>query len=117
MDRDEIGKVDRHTLVADCNKGVNRNVNKQEYKNILDYNVQYKQFKRIVLKHWAVLRNERILGAVLHSRPRFIYRQAATLRDVIAPGVVDPPIIRENMIFFLFVGFLCLREMASLQTM
>lgn len=55
-------------------------------KIVLDYNIQHKQFEKIVNKHWEVLRKDRVLGAVLPSLPQFIYKQDLTLRDVIAPG-------------------------------
>lgn len=56
------------------------------------YNSQHKEFEKIIMKHWNILKKDHVLGAALPSQPRFIYRRATTLRDVIAPSVVDPPL-------------------------
>lgn len=77
-----------------------------EIRIILNYNIQHKKFEKIIMKHWDILKKDRVLGTVLPSRPRFIYRRAPTLRDVLALSVVDLPVVRENRIFYsLLIGF------------
>lgn len=51
------------------------------------------------------MRKDRVLGSVLPLRPQFIYKRAPVLRDAIAPGVIDPPIFKENIIFSFLSGF------------
>lgn len=41
-----------------------------------------------------------MLGSVLPVRRRIVYKRAPTLRDKIAPGVVDPPIFKKHAIYF-----------------
>lgn len=57
------------------------------------------------MKHWDILMKDRILGTALPPRPMFICKRAPTLRDVLAPSVVDPPVIKENRIFSFLPGF------------
>lgn len=60
------------------------------------------------MKHWEILMKDRFLGTVLPPRPRFIYKTTPTLRDVLSPSVVDPPVIKDNMIFSFFNRLLCM---------
>lgn len=46
-----------------------------------------------------------MLGPLLPPRPLFIYKKAPSLRDRLAPGVVDPPIQSENRLFSFLSGF------------
>lgn len=71
----------------------------------MDYNLQYIKLERIIIKHWGILLKDRTLGPVLAARPQFIYRRAPTLRDVIAPDVVDPLIVKESRFFSFLSGF------------
>lgn len=99
-----VGSLDRSSLVAnsDSNKKPKGNF---EYKIILDYNIQHKKFERIILKHWNILKKDSVLGTVLPSRPKFVYRKPPTLRDILAPSVVDPPLTKkENRIFNFLTG-------------
>lgn len=72
---------------------------------MLDYSIQYKKFERIIAKHWPILKNDQTLGPVLPDRPEFIYRKAPSLRDRLAPGVVDPPKTMNNTLFKFLLGF------------
>ena len=75
------------------------------HKIVLDYNIQYKKFDRIVVKHWAVLKGDAVLGPTLPDRPQFVYKKAPALRDLIAPGVIDPPIVPRPRLFNFLSGF------------
>lgn len=98
-----VGSLNRSDLISDSN---NKKEVKHEFKIILDYNIQHKQFEKIVRKHCEVLlRKDEVLRAVLPPRPLFIYKRAPTLWDVIAPGVIDPPVFKENRIFSFLTGF------------
>lgn len=46
-----------------------------------------------------------MLGPLLPPRPLFLYKKAPSLRDRLAPGVVDPPIQSENRLFSFLSGF------------
>lgn len=98
------GNMYRTTLVADTDRSNKRRDN-FEYRIILDFNIQHKKFEKIILRHWDILKKDNILGSVLPARPKFIYRRPPTLRDMLAPSVVDPPVIKENRIFSFMSGF------------
>lgn len=97
--------TDRNTLVSNV-----PNVNQNSAANmriILDFNVQHKKFERLVQKHFPILKQDRVLGPVLPEHPQFIYRKAPSLRDKLAPGVIDPPVHFENR---LRIGFLIFEQ-------
>lgn len=59
-----MSALDRTTSVSDSAISIKK-VDKFEFNLILDYNIQHKQFERIVNKHWEVLRKDKILETVL----------------------------------------------------
>lgn len=71
----------------------------------MDYNEQHKKHEKIITRHWGILLNYRILRPALPTHHLFIYRHAPTLRDLVAPGVVDPPINKETKLFSFLSGF------------
>lgn len=104
----EIAKVlaiDRNTVVEDKVKSIEDNTNVSSYRIILDYNIQYKKLEHIIAKHWPILKGDRTLGPVLPDHPRFIYRKAPSLRDRVAPGVIDPPKTVTSRLFGFLSGF------------
>lgn len=68
---EKIGVLDRTSLFSDSN---NKRVDTHEFKMVLHFNIQYKQFESIVNNHWDVLRKDKVLGTVLPPRPQFIYK-------------------------------------------
>ena len=72
---------------------------------LLDFSIQHKKFEKIVAKHWPILKGDVVLGPALPERPQFIYRKAPSLRDRLAPGVTDPPIIPRPRLFNFLSGF------------
>lgn len=96
-----ISQMERETILEGSKK-ISSNC---EYKILLDYSIQHKKFERIVKKHWPILQHDRVLGQVLPSCPQFIYRKAPTLRDKLAPGVINPPKKQTSTLFSFLTGF------------
>ena len=101
----KVGDMDRGPLVMDFRPKLPSKTGDTQLRISLDYNIQHKQFEKIVMKHWNILQKDQVLGTIIPPRPRFIYRKAPTLRDVIAPSVVDPPVVKVGGIFPLLTGF------------
>lgn len=98
-----VRKMDRTSLVSNRPR-----VKQDETGNIriiLDYNVQYKKFEKIIRKYWPILKQDKTLGPVLPERPQFVYKRAPSLRDKLAPGVIDPPRAFQNRISNILTGF------------
>lgn len=72
--------MDRATLVTDPKTHKTEQKDRSEFKIILDYNIQHKKLKKIIMKHWDILKKDCMLGTILPSRPRFIYKRAPTLK-------------------------------------
>lgn len=85
---EEVGNIERETLLRNKEK---RELNFSETPLILDYNIQYRKLETIIRKHGNILSADRHLVQLLLIRPRFIYRRAPTLRDLVAKSVLDPP--------------------------
>lgn len=103
---EKVRRIDSESILAGAQRVTQRN----EYSLILDYNVQHKKFELIIAKHWSILKHDRLLGPVLPSRPKLIYRKAPFLRDRVAPGVVNPPFIADNR-------FLRMQEVCGMQNL
>ena len=52
---------------------------------------QYKSIENIFKKYWSILLKDNDLVAILPPKPKFVYRRAPGLRNMIAPNVPDPP--------------------------
>lgn len=63
----------------------------EEYRMVLSYNIQKNRIENTFKKHWNVLLRDKVLGGVLPQCPSFVYKKAPNLRDILAPGVLDPP--------------------------
>lgn len=93
--------MDRKVLNSNVShKNVNTSTN---MKMVVDYNIQYKKFEKNHPER-PILKQDRVLGSFLPERPQFIYRKAPTLRDRLAPGVIDPPTQVENRLASMHVG-------------
>lgn len=66
---------------------------------ITSYYLQHYQIKSFVCKHWHILKNDSVLDKSLSNQPQVVFRGVPLLRDIIAPGVCDPPNIKP--MFFL----------------
>lgn len=58
---------------------------------ILNYNVQYKQVESFLRKYWPIFRADIQLCTILPEQPKFTYRRAPMLRDIISKNFTDPP--------------------------
>lgn len=59
---------------------------------ITGYNTEYKALGEIIKKkNWPIIRNHPHLSKILPPRPKFIYRRARRIRDVIVKNVPEPP--------------------------
>lgn len=67
----------------------------------MDFNIQHKQIEKICKKYWNIVKADRHLGPILPEKPKFTYRRAPTLRDLIAKNVLDPPAQKK---FYIFEG-------------
>lgn len=63
---------------------------KEQFRIILDYNVQSKKVENIIKKYWNILQRDKLLCKVLPPQPRFVYKKAPALRKILAPSVIDP---------------------------
>lgn len=78
---EEVTRMERTPLFQDRSR--NERIT-YELPIILDYNVQHKQVEKIFKKHWSILRADTQLCTILPVVPKFTYRRAPTLRDMIA---------------------------------
>ena len=62
-----------------------------------DFSVQHNDIKKILNRHWKVLRSDKILGPSLPERAGVIFRGAKSVQSEIAPNVIDPP---KKVVFF-----------------
>ena len=103
QEMEKVRLLERSVIVAD--KPPITDKEPSNFKMVLDYNIQYKKFEKIVAKHWPILKGDVVLGPALPDRPQFIYRKAPSLRDSLAPGVIDPPVVAQLKLFDFLSGF------------
>lgn len=77
---------------------------------ILNDNIQFKQILKIFKKHWPILKTEKQLRTILSEQPKFVYRRAPTLSDIIAKNLPNPPSKSEQFKFFQGKGFFPLKD-------
>lgn len=102
---EKVRATERNTIVADKAVQLADAVNTSQFRMVVDYSIQHKRFEKIVAKYWPILKYDYILGPHLPIHPEFIYSEAPSLRDSLAPGVIDPPRILENKRFSFLSGF------------
>lgn len=87
IDKHKVLEMDRELLLQEGHQCSNLGF---EYKVILNYNVQFRKVEHIIRNHWnIILRKDRILGPHLLVYPEFIYRKDPTLKNRLAPGVIE----------------------------
>lgn len=89
--------MDRNVLVS--------NQVTENCKLILDYNVHYKTFERIVQKNCPILKQDNILSPLLPIRLQFLLKKSPSLCDCLATWVIETPIQAESRLFKIFKGF------------
>lgn len=77
----------------------------QDVPMIMDFNIQHCKIEKIFKKHWPLLLAYHQLRKILPDKPKFVYRKAPTLRDIIAKNVLDPPKTSQKLSFFQRKGF------------
>lgn len=98
----EVSELSREELIRDKQK---KTTQYQEINMILDYNI-HRQIEHIFKKHWSLLLADHQLCSILPEKPKFVYRKAPTLRDIIVKNVLDPLKISQGFTFFSKKGFL-----------
>lgn len=58
---------------------------------ITNFSNQHHSIKHIVNKHWHILGNDRLLKTILPPKPQVVFRGVPSLRDKLAPNIIDPP--------------------------
>ena len=61
------------------------------------YSNQHFSIKKILKKHWDILKSDKIIGSLIPDNPIVIFKGAPALRLKIAPNAIDPP---RTMSFF-----------------
>lgn len=87
----EIGNRDHQALLGDKPPQVE---NREDFglAFLTTYSSQHWAVKRIIKRHWPVIKNDRVLGPLLSVKPCVLFRGASNLRHSIAPDVPVPPI-------------------------
>lgn len=85
---EEVAKLDRSTLL---DVGPKEKKEGPILRFITMYLTQLFLIKKIIRKHWHLLGNDRIINTFLPANPQVIFKGILSLRDRIAPNIVDPP--------------------------
>lgn len=59
---------------------------------ISSFSDKYVKIKRLIFKYWDIIKNDRILGQHVSDKPPVIFQKGYTLREKIAPNLVDKPV-------------------------
>lgn len=68
---------------------------------LLSLDIPISTTKKIMQKHWKVLRGVQVLGSILHEQPRVVYQGVPPLKLQVAPNIVDPS---RQLPFFQSIG-------------
>lgn len=80
--------IDRASLLTTKNKNV---FPRGDLAFVSGFHRQLRQVEHILKKRWLILLKDRDLKDTLPQKPKFIYRRAPGLRNMIASNVPDPP--------------------------
>ena len=72
---------------------------------ITNYSIQHGSIKQLLNKHWHLARNDPILKGLLPEKPRVVFRGAPSLRNQVAPNILNPPQNGLNTFFNQLTGF------------
>lgn len=70
---ERVCNMDRNVLVS--NQIRDNDIGVPNFKMVLNFNVQHKKFERIFQKNWSILKQDKVLGPLLPSRPSFTYKK------------------------------------------
>lgn len=85
---EEVANIDRSVLLEG---GPRKAKDRPAIPFITTFSTQHQLIKKIIRKHWHQLGNDRIIQTFLPVNPQVIFRGVPSLRDRVAPNVVDPP--------------------------
>lgn len=71
---------------------------------ITGYSHQHFSIKKLLSKHWHIVKNDGILGPVLPDRPQVVFRGVPSIKSFVGPSVCDPPTTKP-MFFQNLVGY------------
>lgn len=116
-ERLSVQALDRGSLIESKTLSVSTHKHTDGFGMVFDYNIQCKKIENIIKKHWYILSRNKVLNKILPPIPRFIYRKAPTLRDKLAPGIIDPSNnIKRVGVFPFLTGFYSCGKCISCKT-
>lgn len=71
---------------------------------ITGYSCQHFSIKKILYKHWHIIKNDPLLGPLLPDRPQVVFRGAPSIKSRVVSAVCDPP-INKPMFFQHLIGY------------
>ncbi|CAJ0946809.1 unnamed protein product, partial [Ranitomeya imitator] len=88
----DVALLPRESLLKKANNSNINNIKEVDLKDqifnlpiITQYHANHKKFVGIIRKHWAILRQDKIIGDFLPTIPKFIYKKSQSLGQLIAP--------------------------------
>lgn len=103
---DEVAEIDRCTLL-EIKKPHRERVPTIPF--ITTYSSQHNSIAKLLKKHWHVLKNDHVLGPILPAKPQVIYRGAPSLKNRVAPNVLDPPLTKKGFFEYMIGFYQCRR--------
>lgn len=86
---EQVGTIDRSSLLGEGTRKPNKG-GAPLVPFITTFSTQHNQIKRIIRNHWHLLSNGRVIKTFLPTNPQVVFRCVPSLRDNVAPNVVDP---------------------------
>lgn len=86
----EVEQLDRSQLLAERPAAADGQ-NNFAWPFIAGYSNQHFPIKKLVRKHWHLIKNDTVLGSFLPEWPQLVFRGVPSLKDSLAPGACDPP--------------------------
>lgn len=87
----EVALLDRQDLLVSKMKNIDSNKKDLEWSFVTTFSSHFWWVNRTIQKYWQILKSDNILGLQLPERPKVLFCKNQTLKDLVAPSVVDPP--------------------------
>ncbi|XP_073520570.1 uncharacterized protein [Phyllobates terribilis] len=86
-------KIVRAELLDNKEETTNQNTNGStiDIPIITTYNSNTYLLRKIIQRHWNILRDDKLVGDQIPLKPRFIFRKARNLGNLVAPSIKNPP--------------------------
>ncbi|CAJ0946808.1 unnamed protein product [Ranitomeya imitator] len=88
----DVALLPRESLLKKANNSNINNIKEVDLKDqifnlpiITQYHANHKKFVGIIRKHWAILRQDKIIGDFLPTIPKFIYKKSQSLDKILNP--------------------------------